>query len=79
MFKIAMLRVDEYLQKDKRGYLLLQVHDELVFEIEEDAVKDIAPKLKELMEGVIPEKDRRGIPILVEGKTGKNWGEMQKI
>jgi len=79
LFKIAMLRVDEYLQKDKRGYLLLQVHDELVFEIEEDAVKDIAPKLKELMEGVIPEKDRRGIPILVEGKTGKNWGEMQKI
>src|SRR3989344_4564586 len=79
LFKIAMLRVDEYLQKDKRGYLLLQVHDELVFEIEEDAVKDIAPKLKELMEGVIPEKDRRGIPILVEGKAGKNWGEMQKI
>src|SRR3989344_2306254 len=79
LFKIAMLRVDEYLQKDKRGYLLLQVHDELVFEIEEDAVKDIAPKLKELMEGVIPEKDRRGIPILVEGKAGKNWGEMKKI
>ena len=79
LFKIAMLRVDEYLQKDKRGYLLLQVHDELVFEIEEDAVKEIVPKLKELMEGVIPEKERNGIPILVEGKAGKNWGEMKKI
>lgn len=79
LFKIAMLRVDEYLQREKRGYLLLQVHDELVFEIEEDAVKDIAPKLKGLMEGVIPEKDRNGIPILVEGKVGKNWGEMKSI
>ncbi len=79
LFKIAMQRVDEYLQKDKRGYLLLQVHDELVFEIEEGAVKDIATKLKELMEGVIPEKDRKGIPIIVHGEVGKNWGEMQKI
>ncbi len=79
LFKLAMLRVDEFLQGDPRGALLLQVHDELVFEVEEGAVGGIAPKLKELMEGVIPEKDRNGIPITVEGKVGKNWGEMSKI
>lgn len=79
LFKIAMLRVDEYLQRDKRGYLLLQVHDELVFEIEEGAVKAVAQELERLMESVIPEKDRKGIPITVEGKVGKNWGEMKKI
>ena len=79
LFKIAMLRVDEYLQKDKRGYLLLQVHDELVFEVEEGAVKEVAKNLKELMEGVIPEKDLNGIPILVDGKAGKNWGEMTPL
>ncbi|MEK7108961.1 MAG: DNA polymerase [Patescibacteria group bacterium] len=79
LFKLAMLRVDEYLQADKRGYLLLQVHDELVFEVEKDAVGDIAPKLKEIMENVFPEKERRGIPVTVEGKAGKNWGDMQKL
>ncbi len=79
LFKIAMLRVDEYLQKDKRGYLLLQVHDELVFEIEEDSVAEIAPKLKEIMEGVILEKERNGIPIVVHGEAGKNWCEMKNI
>ena len=79
LFKIAMLRVDEYLQKDKRGYLLLQVHDELVFEVEEAAVREVAEKLKGLMEGVIPEKELNGIPILVDGKAGKNWGEMRAL
>lgn len=79
LFKIAMLRVDEYLQKDKRGYLMLQVHDELVFEIEEKAVQEVSNKLKELMEGVIPEKERKGIPILVEGEMGDNWGEMTEL
>jgi len=79
LFKIAMLRVDEYLQKDKKGYLLLQVHDELVFEVEEKAVKEVAEKLKELMEGVIPEKELNGIPIIVDGKAGPNWGEMRAL
>jgi DNA polymerase-1 len=79
LFKLSMLKVDEYLQKDKRGYLLLQVHDELVFEIQEDAVAEVSVVLKELMEGVISEKDRKGIPITVEGKVGKNWGEMKKL
>jgi DNA polymerase-1 len=80
LFKLAMLRVDEYLQqKNDKGFLLLQVHDELVFEIAEDAVGEIAPKLKELMEEVIPEQDRKGIPITVEGKVGRNWGEMKPL
>jgi DNA polymerase I len=79
LFKLAMLKVDEYLQKDKRGYLLLQVHDELVFEIEEKAVQEVTATLKELMESVVPQKDTKGVPITVEGKAGKNWGEMQKL
>ena len=58
---------------------MLKVQDELVFEVEEKAVKEVAEKLKELMEGVIPEKELNGIPILVDGKAGPNWGEMQKI
>jgi DNA polymerase-1 len=68
------------LPRGKAGaYLLLQVHDELVFEIKDNKVKDLAPKIKEIMEEVVPEKDRKGIPFVAEGKAGENWGEMKKI
>lgn len=80
--KLAMVRIDEVLKKeglDDRVHLLLQVHDELVFEIEDKKVEELAPKIKEIMENVVPAKDRRDIPIVAEGKVGKNWGEMETL
>ncbi|OGC86428.1 hypothetical protein A3D70_02330 [Candidatus Adlerbacteria bacterium RIFCSPHIGHO2_02_FULL_54_18] len=80
LFKLAMLRVDEYLQaQGNKGYLLLQVHDELVFEVEEGSVTESAPALRKIMENIMPPSERKGIPFLVEGKAGKNWGEMTKL
>jgi DNA polymerase-1 len=79
LFKLATIKVDAYLQESKVGHLLLQVHDELVFEVYDDKVKEAAPTLRALMEGVVSEKERNGIPFLVEGKVGDDWGEMQKI
>ncbi len=78
--KLAMVDIDKFLEKEgRKGHLLLQVHDELVFEIEKGKADAYAPKIKELMEEVIPEKDRKGIPFSVEGKRGPNWGEMEKL
>ena len=79
--KLAMIKIDELFEKEAQGraYPLLQVHDELVFEIEENLVDELAPKIKALMEGVIPAKEARGIPFSTEGKVGKNWGEMKKL
>ncbi len=80
--KLAMSEIDEYLKKEgyeESVHLLLQVHDELVFEIEKGKGKIVAPKIKEIMENVIGEKERRGIPFLAEGKVGPNWGEMKPI
>ncbi len=80
--KLAMVRIDEMLKKeglDEQAHLLLQVHDELVFEVEKDKVDELAPKIKDIMENVVPAKDRRDIPIVAEGKIGKNWGEMDKL
>jgi hypothetical protein len=37
----------------------------------------LAPKIKEIMENIVPEKERFGIPFLAEGKMGKNWGDME--
>ncbi|MES2203145.1 MAG: DNA polymerase [Patescibacteria group bacterium] len=75
LIKLAMIEID----KEFPGILLLQVHDELVFEIKDNKVGEFAPKLKAIMESVVPKKDAKGVPITVEGKAGDNWGEMEKI
>jgi len=79
--KLAMIKIDKLFKEGSKGdaHMLLQVHDELVFEIKDSKVGELAPKIKEIMEGIVPEKDRKGIPFVAEGKAGGNWGEMQKI
>ena len=59
--------------------LFLRVEDELVFEIEEGEIKKLSPKIKEIMEGILPHKDTHGVPIIAEGKIGGNWGNMKEI
>ena len=80
--KLAMVRIDELLEKEglrEKAYLLLQVHDELLFEIEKTSLKELAPRIREIMEHVLPEKDRRGIPLLAKASAGKNWGELVEL
>lgn len=80
LVKLAMIRVFRELKgrfKPDEAFLLLQVHDELVFEVKEESVEKFAEFLKPLMEnpGSIPLKT----PIVVEIKAGDNWGEMERI
>jgi len=82
IIKIAMARVDELVRKEKLGkdiFLLLQVHDELVYEVREELVKKVTPRIKEIMESVLPLKDTADVPIVVDAKAGENWGEMIKV
>jgi DNA polymerase I len=55
--------------------MLLQVHDELVFEVAEDKVEHWTKKLIPLMENAI----KLSVPVKVEAKVGDNWGEMEKL
>ncbi len=80
--KLAMKQIDDFIKKNKYENeirLILQVHDELVYEIKENLVKKIAPEIKKIMENAFPEKDTLGVPITVEAQAGENWGEMKKI
>ncbi|MBP6860468.1 MAG: hypothetical protein KBC38_02830 [Candidatus Pacebacteria bacterium] len=82
VIKLAMVEVDEMLKKEgvaDDAHLLLQVHDELVYEVKDEKLKELAPRIKEIMESVMPEEMRNGVPILAEAKVGQNWGEMQKL
>ncbi len=82
MTKLAMIEVDQFLEKNnmkKDVRLLLQVHDELVYEVEESLVESIAPKIKDIMQSVINPKEISGIVCVVESSVGDNWGEMEKL
>lgn len=82
IIKLAMVRVDEMLKKEgasEDAYLLLQVHDELVYEVRASKADALAKEIKSIMESVLPESETNGVPIIAEAKTGPNWGEMQPL
>ncbi len=82
IIKIAMVRIHEYIEKaglSKEVFLLLQVHDELVFEIREDAIKKVTPELERIMQEVLGPKEMKGIPLVVNGEIGDNWGQTEAI
>ena len=54
------------------------MHDELVYEVKESAIKKIAPKIEKIMENVLPSKETKGVPLSVDAVVGNNWGEMKK-
>lgn len=77
--KIAMKRIDDYLIKEgyeKDAHLILQVHDELVYEIRSSLTDKIVPKIKNIMETIIDPKDIKGIICKANAFSGKNWGEL---
>jgi len=74
MIKVAMIEIEEKI-KDPDIKMLLQVHDELIFEVKEAKAKQTAKKIKDIMEGVI----KLRIPVVVDVSAGNNWGEMEKF
>ncbi|MBA4169223.1 MAG: DNA polymerase I, partial [Chloroflexi bacterium] len=73
--KIAMVRVDAALrERGLRSRMLLQVHDELVFETDESELPELAALVSELMEGALP----LDVPLEVDLKVGSNWEGMDR-
>ena len=70
IIKIAMVRLHEVL-KNYQAHLLLQVHDELVFEIPPQQWEELQPQIKSVMENAV----QLSVPLLVEARVGENWME----
>ncbi len=82
IIKLAMIEVDKFLtgkniKQDVK--LLLQVHDELVYEIKENIVDSVAGEIKKIMENIIDPKKVSGIVCVANASSGDNWGEMMEI
>jgi DNA polymerase-1 len=55
--------------------MLLQVHDELVFEVEEGAVDDVISVVRAVMEGAAAPVVELDVPLVVEAGVGESWAE----
>lgn len=72
LIKMAMLKIDAELKKRQfEGYMILQIHDELIFEVPDSELDSFKPLVKEAMEHVIELK----VPLVVDIAVGKNWKE----
>jgi len=83
IIKIGMKKVDDAL----RGAglidgikLILQVHDELIYEIEEDKIEEASKIIENAMKNVIPDEfleDKESVPLLVSTSFGRTWGDLK--
>jgi DNA polymerase I len=76
IIKLAMIEIyKEIKNKDKEIKMILQIHDELIFEVEENKIKHYNEKIKKIMENIT----KLIVPLKIRSYTGKNWGEIERI
>ncbi|MEK7227643.1 MAG: DNA polymerase [Patescibacteria group bacterium] len=82
IIKIAMTKIDEHIKIEKHEddmRMILQVHDELVFEVKNNLVSEAVKHFKKIMETIISKEQLHSVPIVAEAHVGDNWGEMQRV
>lgn len=78
IMKIAMIRIYKYIHENNLegdAKMIMQVHDELVFEIREHKAEELAKEFKKIMAGVY----KFDVPIVVDAKIGDNWNELELL
>ena len=74
ILKLAMIEVDKALKVHHlKSQMILQVHDELIFDVFEDELEEVMSLVKEKMENCI----KMDVPLIVEGNYAKNWCELK--
>lgn len=74
LIKMAMIKAQELIKgREEEIHMLLQVHDELIFEVKKDKLDYYASKIKHIMQEVL----KLRVPIIVDEGRGKNWGELK--
>lgn len=82
IIKLAMIEIDRFLSKKdlkNDARLLLQVHDELVYEIKENIVESLSTEIQKIMENIIDPKKTKGVVCTTNAYEGDNWGELVDV
>jgi len=72
IMKLAMIKVYDYFKDNQAVKMILQIHDEIILEVDENIAQEVAQKTKEIMEKVYA----LNVPLVVDVKVGRNWGEL---
>ncbi len=78
LIKLSMIKIHDLIHKEKAEKnikLLLQVHDELLFEVKDELTKEWSGKIRDIMENV----HKLEVPLIVDAKYGINWAEMKRV
>ena len=73
LIKLAMIELDRRMAGEFESRMILQVHDELLFEVPEKELPRLTKLVKEVMEGV----HKLRVPLVVDTKSGPNWRDMK--
>ena len=77
LMRLAMIRLNKEIEDKKKFNMLLQIHDELIFETDQNNVKNVSKIIKDTMTSVKESNSHSfSIPMLVDINTGSNWGEL---
>ncbi len=75
IMRLAMIRLNSKISEDENTKILLQIHDELIFEIKSTRVKEMSKIIREIMNGVeSSEYHKFTVPLLIDLNSGENWG-----
>ncbi len=73
IIKLAMINCDKYIKDNNiDAKCILQIHDELIFEVNENIISDFTHKMTNIMEKAVS----LSVPLLVNAETGDNWGQL---
>ncbi|EIW6669906.1 DNA polymerase I, partial [Campylobacter jejuni] len=71
VIKLAMLEINKELNEDKK--LILQIHDELIFEVKDDLCENFVKKTRDIMENIVKLK----VKLKTSSSIAKNWGDLK--
>jgi len=72
LMKLSMNKIDQELDRDI-GIMLLQIHDELIFEVKEEMAEEFANKARDIMENIY----KLNVPLKCSVSISKNWGGLK--
>jgi len=83
MIKLAMVQINEWLEEQKKqvdAKLILQIHDEIIYEVKDAFVEEFSKKADEIMETALENsylKYKSSVPLIAHYSVGRHWGELK--
>ena len=75
IIKYAMIKIDKKFSNDEDCKMILQVHDELIFEIQKSKIEKFSKLIINEMQNALEPHTKLSIPLIVDSNSGKNWNE----